>query len=230
MVVDPSMLEAVVRSHLNVSAQRTMVVLEPLEVNIKNLVSGVGYEIEVADFPDSPERGKHKISFGQKIFIERSDFREEAEKGYRRLLPGQAVGLRYAGYVIKLVKVNKNAAGQIVSLDVESVPIDQVAEKPKAFVHWVSDPVAIEVRLYERLFKHKNPEDPSEVPGGFLSDVNKDSLKVLNSFADKSLLKAQVYDKFQFERIGFFSVDTLSSKDKLVFNRTVSLKEDAAKK
>jgi glutaminyl-tRNA synthetase len=104
--------------------------------------------------------------------------------------------------------------------------------KPKAFIHWVNgDSKEIEVRLYERLFKHKNPEDPVQVPDGFLSDVSDNSLTVLkDARADKYLLaSAKTYDKFQFERLGFFSVDPDTTKDKLVINRTVSLKEDAGK-
>jgi len=109
--------------------------------------------------------------------------------------------------------------------------------KPKAFIHWVCNPVTCEVRLYDMLFKHKNPEDPQEVPGGFLSDCNVDSLKTLtNSLIDRSIANSKVYDRYQFERIGFFAVDPDSTNDKihnnqhkLVFNRTVLLREDSGK-
>ncbi len=231
MVVDPVMLEAFVRNHLNVSAPRTMVVLEPLKVNITNLAKDVFYDISVPDFPDSPERGSHSIAFGSTLYIERSDFKEENEKGYRRLAPGQVVGLKYADYVLQLVKVNKCPGGKLVSIDVECTPVEK-AEKPKAFIHWVADPIEVEVRLYERLFKHKNPEDPTDVPGGFLTDVNRDSLTVLKSVADKHVAKnVKILERFQFERNGFFAVDFDSKVDKkkLVFNRTVSLKEDSKK-
>ena len=119
MVVDPSMLEAVVRSHLNLSAPRTMVVLEPLKVNIVNLVKNVFYEISVPDFPEFPERGSHSIAFGPTIYIEKSDFKETIEKGYRRLAPGQAVGLKYADYVLKLLKIHKGCDGMVSEIDVE---------------------------------------------------------------------------------------------------------------
>ena len=228
MVVDPSMLEAVVRSHLNISAPRAMVVLEPIKINLVNLVKGVSYDIEVPDFPDAPEKGNHKIAFGSTIFIERNDFREVMEKGYRRLTPDQPVGLRYAGYVIKVNKMKKDSSGQVTEIDAEAIPVEE-ADKPKAFVHWVADPIEVEVRLYERLFRHKNPEDADEVPGGFLTDVDPDSKKVMKSLSDKWLSNVNVYDRFQFERVGFFSVDTDSSEEKLVFNRTVSLKEDSKK-
>jgi glutaminyl-tRNA synthetase len=140
--------------------------------------------------------------------------------------------LRHAGYIIKFVKVvAKNASGVPTEIDVECCAVDKADKKPKAFIHWVSDPVEIEVRLYERLFKHKNPEDPAEVPNGFLSDINENSLTVLTgALADKHLRGAKVFDKFQFERSGFFSVDPDSkSSGKLIFNRTVSLKEDSGK-
>lgn len=233
MTIDPSMLESVVRGHLNLTAPRTMVVLEPLKINILNLVDGVVFEMDVPDFPDAPDKGSHKIAFGRTIYIERSDFREDnTEKGYRRLAPGQSVGLRHAGYVIKVVKVHKSGNGVVSCVDAECVLVNEVEEKPKAFIHWVGgDPVQVEVRLYERLFKHKNPEDPAVVPGGFLTDVDSDSKKVIRtSLADRNLKKvAKVFDRFQFERVGFFSVDQDSNDDMLVLNRTVSLKEDSKK-
>uniref|UniRef100_A0A8W8LK26 glutamine--tRNA ligase n=2 Tax=Magallana gigas TaxID=29159 RepID=A0A8W8LK26_MAGGI len=103
-------------------------------------------------------------------------------------------------------------------------------EKPKGFIHWVSDPLVCEVRLYERLFFHKNPEDPSEVPGGFLSDINPESLKIIpQAYVDSTVKDAKVLDRFQFERLGFFAVDRDSTPAKMVFNRTVTLKEDPAK-
>ncbi|TRY62895.1 hypothetical protein TCAL_00369 [Tigriopus californicus] len=229
MTIDPSMLEAVIRNHLNISAPRTMVVLEPLKVNITNFVPGMSYEIEVPDFPDNPEKGSHKITFGQCLYIERSDFKDSEEKGYRRLSPKQSVGLRYAGYVLKVVKVHKDSGNEVSEVDVEATPVDKITEKPKAFIHWVSNPLEIEVRLYDTLFLHKNPEDPNEVPDGFLSDINPNSLNTLKSYADGYLSQAKTYDRFQFERTGFFTVDKDSRSDLIVFNRTVSLKEDAKK-
>lgn len=230
MVVDPAVLEAVVRSTLNLSAPRTMVVLHPLKVTIKK--GGIqSKKLSVPDFPDNPEKGSHEITFSSVIYIEKDDFMETGEKGYRRLTKDQAVGLRYAGYVLKLLKVaKKDENGQPLEIEVEATPVDQVESKPKAFIHWVDgESQEVEVRLYDRLFKHKNPEDTAVVPDGFLSDVNENSLTILrNSRADK-YLTAQVYDKFQFERIGFFSVDPDSTKSHTVFNRTVSLKEDAGK-
>ncbi|XP_017491019.1 PREDICTED: probable glutamine--tRNA ligase [Rhagoletis zephyria] len=228
--VDPSMLEAAVRDVLNVSAPRRLVVLEPLKITLANFPHEKPIEIEVPNFPQNPELGSHRIVLDRIIFIEQSDFKLEPEKGYRRLALNQTVGLRHAGLVISVKEVKRNPqTGEISELICECTPAEQ-AEKPKAFIQWVSQPIKLEVRLYERLFKHKNPEDPNEVPGGFLSDINEDSLVILEAYADRALSIVEVYEKFQFERIGFFSVDPDTTTDHIVFNRTVGLKEDAGKK
>lgn len=223
------MLEACVRDVLNVTAKRRLVVLEPLKITITNFPSDSPITLNVPDFPGQiGYKTSHHIIFDRVIYIEQSDFKEIPEKGYRRLSPTQTVGLRHAGVVLKVIEVLKNSAGGILELKCTCEKVE-VTEKPKAFIHWVSHPIEIEVRLYERLFTHKNPEDANEVPKGFLSDCNKDSLKILTSYADKSLVSAKILEKFQFERIGFFSVDPDSTNQKLVFNRTVSLKEDSSK-
>merc|ERR550532_2881884 len=233
MVLDPSVLEVEVRSCLNISAPRTMVVLRPLKLNIKK--GGIKKrKISIPDFPDTPEKGSHEIAFSDVIYIEKDDFMEVGDKGYRRLTKDQHVGLRYANYVVKFLNVvKKDSNGEPLEIDVEAVSVDQVETKPKAFIHWVdgSDCKKIEVRLYERLFKHKNPEDSTIVPDGFLSDVDENSLTVVgDAMADNYLCKsAKVWNKYQFERIGFFSVDPDTTKSNLVFNRTVSLKEDSGK-
>ena len=227
--VDPAMLEAVVRDFLNTAAPRRLVVLEPLKITISNFISDKPINLNIPDFPAQPEnKASHNIVFDHVVYIEQSDFKENPEKGYRRLSPNQTVGLRHASVVLKVEKVLKDENGKINELICSCEKVE-VADKPKAFIQWVSDPYEIEVRLYERLFMHKNPEDANEVPNGFISDCNKDSLKVLKSYADKSLASANVFDKFQFERIGFFSVDPASKDGHLIFNRTVSLKEDSTK-
>ncbi|BFF89765.1 probable glutamine--tRNA ligase [Drosophila madeirensis] len=230
IAVDPAMLEASVRDVLNVTAPRRLVVLEPLKVTIKNFPHAAPVQLEVPDFPQNPEKGSHKIILDRVIYIERGDFKEEPEKGYRRLSPQQSVGLRHAGLVISVEEVVKHpATGDVVELICSSQSAEQ-AEKPKAFVQWVSQPIPLEVRLYEQLFKHKNPEDTNEVPGGFLTDVCEHTISVVQAFADQALAQVKVYDKFQFERIGFFSVDPDTSNNRIVFNRTVGLKEDSGKK
>lgn len=227
--VDPMMLEASVRDVLNLTAPRRLVVLEPLKVTISNFISDKAVKLTVPDFPGQPDcKSTHEIVFDRIVYIERSDFKEVPEKGYRRLSPNQTVGLRHAGVVLKIKEVKKDSTGKVIELICECEKVE-IAEKPKAFIQWVSDPVEIEVRLYDRLFKHRNPEDLEEVPKGFLSDCNMDSLKILKSFADKSINSTKVYDKFQFERNGFFSADPDSVYGGLVFNRTVLLKEDSGK-
>ncbi|XP_072399893.1 probable glutamine--tRNA ligase [Diabrotica undecimpunctata] len=226
--VDPSMLEAFVRDYLNNTAPRRMVVLEPLKITIENFPHSKPIALSVPNFPSKPELGSHDVILNRTIYIEKSDFMEIGDKGYRRLTKTQSVGIRHAGLVLEVTDVKKDG-NNIKEVICKCTEVDKVKTKPKAFIHWVSDPQEIEVRLYSPLFKHKNPEDPNEVPGGFLTDCNSDSLKVLKSLADKSLVTAKVSDKFQFERIGFFSVDPDSTKNNLVFNQTVGLKEDAGK-
>lgn len=233
-VVDPAMLEASVRDVLNVTAPRAMAVLSPIRVLITNMANQITPTyIEIPDFPSDPANSaKHMVPLEKEIFIEREDFKEDTtDSNFRRLTPKQIVGLRHAGYAIELKEVVRDpATGEIDHLEVIRHPIESLKTKPKAFIHWVSVPLTVEVRLYERLFNHKNPEDPNEVPGGFLSDCNLDSKTTLtNALVDVSVKYAQPFQQFQFERVGFFSVDTDSRIGKLVFNRTVSLKDSAGK-
>ncbi|XP_044512898.1 glutamine--tRNA ligase [Gracilinanus agilis] len=227
--MEPHLLEACVRDVLNDGAPRAMAVLQPLRVTITNFPESKALDIIVPNFPADETKGFHHIPFSSTIYIEYTDFKEEPEKGYKRLAKGQPVGLRHAGYVIDVQNVIKNASGQVTELEVTCTKSD-ASEKPKAFIHWVSEPLQCEVRIYERLFQHKNPEDPSEVSGGFLSDLNLDSLCVIeDALVDCSVSGAKPFDKFQFERLGYFSVDPDSTERKLVFNRTVTLKEDPGK-
>uniref|UniRef100_A0A672ZZ68 Glutamine--tRNA ligase n=1 Tax=Sphaeramia orbicularis TaxID=375764 RepID=A0A672ZZ68_9TELE len=226
---EPHLLESCVRDVLNDTAPRVMAVLEPLKVTITNLPDNFKSDVQVPDFPANEAKGSHTVPFTRTVYIEQTDFREVMEKGYKRLTPQQPVGLRHAGYVISVQKVIKDAQGKVVELEVTCCSTEN-AEKPKAFIHWVSQPLVCEVRLYERLFLHKHPEDTSEVPNGFLSDINPNSLQVITSaLVDTSVKGAKVFDKFQFERVGYFSLDPDSTADKLVFNRTVTLKEDPGK-
>ncbi|XP_071646231.1 probable glutamine--tRNA ligase [Temnothorax longispinosus] len=227
--VDPAALEAAVRDVLNLTAARHMVVLEPIKLTIKNFPQENAIKLTVPDFPNEPERGHHEITFDEIVYIEATDFKEIEEKGFRRLTPKQPVGLKHAGVVVTFESIEKDASGNITNIIVRQDPVSE-KNKPKAFIHWVSHPVLASVRLYERLFKHKNPEDTNEVPHGFLSDINPSSKKEIVAYMDNSLAKtAKIYDKFQFERIGFFSVDPDTKPNKLVFNRTVTLKEDTGK-
>ncbi|XP_076079718.1 glutamine--tRNA ligase-like [Mytilus galloprovincialis] len=229
-VLDPSMLEACVRDVLNVTAPRAMAVLEPLKVTINNFPADHSGSLAIPNFPADESKGSHTIPFTSTVFIERSDFKEKAEKNYKRWSADQPVGLRHAGYVLSIDKINKDSEGNITDL-VASCTKTTETDKPKGFIHWVSDPIVCEVRQYERLFFHKSPEDPSEVPGGFLTDINPNSMSVVtNAYVDVSVKGAKHFDKFQFERVGFFSVDTDTHHSKMIFNRTVTLKEDPGKK
>ncbi|KAL1114866.1 hypothetical protein AAG570_007690 [Ranatra chinensis] len=204
--VDPCMLEACVRDTLNTTAPRAMVVLKPLRLVIVEGPREDRY-VNVPDYPSHPEKGFHKITFSQVIYIERSDFKLEADKNYRRLTPNQTVGLKHAGIVLKFMDILYNADGSIDEIRVESYPVNDV-NKPKAFIHWVAWPVNIRVRLYQNLFSHKNPEDPEEVPDGFLSDVRSDSFEEIGAFADSSLFNdISPFKQYQFERLGYFAVD-----------------------
>ncbi|KAG1652429.1 putative glutamine--tRNA ligase [Nymphon striatum] len=231
--IDPQMLDACVRDTLNTTAPRAMAVLEPIRIRIENFKTCMSttdaiVEVDVPNFPSDPTLGYHKVPISEIIYIEKSDFKEIDEKGYRRLTPTQSIGLKHAGLVLTISKIVKENDGSIQELVVHAEKVEKVT-KPKAFIHWVSNGINCEVRLYGRLFNHKNPEDPAEVPGGFLTDCNKDSLKIIpNSLVDVFVKGSNVFDKYQFERVGFFSVDPDSTKEKLIFNRTVSLKEDNA--
>lgn len=229
--VDPQLLEACVRDSLNLTAPRVMCVVEPMKVTITNFPHGQNVEVPVTvpDFPASPERGSHTVTLASVVYIEVSDFRETADKSFRRLTLNQSVGLRHTGLVISISKVIKDAAGNVQELEVTCQKSEDI-EKPRAFIHWVSKPVKCEVRLYDRLFFHKNPEDTSEAVGGFLNDVNRDAMTICSdSLIDKSLASCSVLDKFQFERLGYFCVDQDTTPEKIVFNRTVTLKEDSGK-
>lgn len=229
-VLDPSMLEACVRDVLNVTAPRAMAVLEPLKVTISNFPGDHSGSLVIPNFPADETKGSHTIPFTSTIFIERSDFKEKADKNYKRWSADQPVGLRHAGYVLSIDKINKDSEGNITDLEASCTKTTET-EKPKGFIHWVANPIVCEVRQYERLFFHKSPEDPSEVPGGFLTDINPNSMSVItNAYVDVSVKDAKHFDKFQFERVGFFSVDTDTHHSKIIFNRTVTLKEDPGKK
>uniref|UniRef100_A0A5K3FCH8 glutamine--tRNA ligase n=1 Tax=Mesocestoides corti TaxID=53468 RepID=A0A5K3FCH8_MESCO len=229
-VLDPSSLEACVRDYLNKHAPRRMCVEEPLKLSIDNWKDLYGdrksIEVSVPDFPAEENSAMRQVVLTPEVFIEQSDFLEETRPGFRRLTPTQPVGIRYAGIILSVKEVHKDANSKITSITVVGTPVS-AENKPKAFIHWVSNPVHCELRLYERLFNEKNPED---CPGGFMAAINPKSLTVASeAVVEQSVKDAKVYDRFQFERIGFFTVDQDSQPGKLVFNRTVTLKEDPGK-
>lgn len=231
--IHPSMLEAEVRDNLNITAPRTMVVLEPLKVIIENFGEIFPnediHDLEVPDFPADPDNSpKHQIVIEKTIYLEQSDFKNvlEVDKNFRRLTPVQPVGLRYVHLLISVKSVNLDPSGSIKEIVVRAEKVSD-GIKPKAFIHWVSHPHKVQVRSYGTLFDMQNPEDH---PGGLLASCRSDSLETYNNaLVDKYLISSKHYSRFQFERIGYFSVDPDSTDESLVFNKTVSLKEDKGK-
>jgi glutaminyl-tRNA synthetase len=232
VMVDVAILEACIRDDLNRRAPRKMAVLNPLKVVIENYPEGQVEEFEVMNNPEDPSSGMRKVPFSKVLYIEQEDFREEPPPKYFRLAPGREVRLRGA-YFIKCERVVKDEAGQIVELRCTYDPATQGGNaldgrKVKATIHWVSANHAIpaEIRLYDRLFNNPDPEES----GDFIADLNPDSLKLLKDcMLEPSLKDAQPGDKFQFERLGYFCVDWDSKPDHMLFNRTVTLKDEWAK-
>eukprot|EP00117_Sycon_ciliatum_P049901 scpid45389/ scgid35306/ Probable glutamine--tRNA ligase; Glutaminyl-tRNA synthetase len=224
----PVVLEACVRENLDANAPRAMCVLSPLKLTITNFPSDKAIELKVPNHPNNPDAGEHCVTFDRVAYIDRDDFRSVKEAGYRRLAPGQSIGLRYTGYVFTMDDVVKNDGGEVIEVIGKITAVQDIA-KPKAFIQWVSDPIKCEVREYSRLFKHENPEDAAVVPGGFVTDTTENSLVVHNAFVDQSVRNAKHLDRYQFERVGYFCVDYDSTPEKMVFNLTVGLKQDSGK-
>jgi glutaminyl-tRNA synthetase len=233
-IVDVGVLEFCVRDDLDKNAPRAMCVLQPLKVTLTNYPVDKIEILAVHNHPNRAELGDRTIPFTQSIFIEQEDFREEANKKYKRLVLGKRVRLRNA-YVIEADTIVRDEQGNIVEIIAHIIegtlgkdPEDGV--KAKGVIHWVSatQHVNCEVRLYERLFTDEAPDAGGK---NFLDCINPDSMEVLqNCKAELSLAQAKTTDHFQFERQGYFCLDTkYSSADKLVFNRTISLKDSFAK-
>lgn len=230
-LTDVALLEYAIREDLNKNAQRAMAVLKPIKLVITNYFGEE--EVEAINNPERPDAGTRKIPFSNEIYIEQTDFMENPPKGYHRLMPGGEVRLRYA-YIIKCDEVIKNDKGEIVELrctyDPETKSGSGISNKKvKGVIHWVSAKHCIdaEVRLYDRLF---NIENPGELEN-WLDYINPNSLEIIqNAKVEPSLKNAKPLDKFQFERLGYFCVDPkYTGNEKLVFNRTVTLKDTWAK-
>lgn len=235
-LVDMGLLEYCVREHLNKIAPRVMAVLRPLKVVITNYPEGQEEYLDAINNPEDLDAGTRKVPFSKVLYIERDDFMEEPPKQFFRLAPGREVRLRYA-YFIKCENVVKDENGEIVELHCTYDPATRGGDAPdgrkvKATLHWVSAPHAIEaeVRLYDYLFVKEDPNDIEEGKD-FTDYINPKSLEVLKSCSlEPSLKDAKPGDKFQFERLGYFCVDTVdSTPERLVFNRTVTLKDEWAK-
>jgi len=232
--VDIALLEHCIRDDLNKSANRVMCVLNPLKVVILNYPDDKVEYIEGINNPEDSSAGTRSIPFSKVLYIERDDFMENPPKKFFRLSPGAEVRLRYT-YFIKCVDIIKDSGGNITEIHCTYDPDTKDGYAPdgrkvKGTIHWVSAQQAIpaEIRLYDRLFKKENP---SEVEEGkdFTDYINPDSLKVVNGFIEPYAKGARPYTNFQFERLGYFTVDPDSNDDKLIFNRTVTLKDTWAK-
>ena len=234
-LIDVSLLEFCVREDLNKTAPRVMAVLNPIKLVITNYPDGQEEWLDAENNPEEEVLTYRKVPFSKELYIEREDFQEEANKKFFRLTLGTEVRLKNA-YIIKGENVIKDAHGNITeihaSYDVDSKSgsdTEASQRKVKGTIHWVSVPHAVEaeVRIYDRLFTHENPDGDKEVD--FKNYINPNSLEVITGYVEPSLQTAQPEDKFQFQRLGYFCTDKDSTSEKLVFNKTVGLRDTWAK-
>jgi len=235
-LTDVAVYEHAIRDDLNKRALRRLAVLRPIKVVITNVPEGKVEELDAVNNPEDENAGKRKIPFAREIFIERDDFQEVPPPKFFRLKPGGEVRLKYA-YIIKCDEVIKDAAGNLVELRCTADPDSKTggatsARKVKGTIHWVSAAHAVdaEVRLYDRLFTEAEPEKDGR---DFKSVLNPHSLEVITAKLEPSLKDALAEQRYQFERIGYFTLDQDSSRRtpdaRLVFNRTITLKDTWSK-
>jgi glutaminyl-tRNA synthetase len=235
-VVDIALLEHTIRQDLNIRTPRRMGVLRPLKVVIDNYPDDLVEEMEAINNPEDPNMGTRKVPFSKVLYIEKDDFREDPPKKYFRLAPGREVRLRYAYFITCVDFVKDEQTGEVIELHCTYDPATRGGDAPdgrkvKATLHWVSaaHAVKVEARLYDRLFLKANPEDIEEGED-FISNLNPNSLEVLDRcYVESNISKAEPGEIYQFERQGYFYVDLDSAPGKLVFNRTVSLRDSWAK-
>ena len=233
-VVNIAQLEHAVREYLNEHSPRVMAVLNPLRVVIDNYPEGQTEEMDAVNNPENPEDGSRKIPFSSVLYIEREDFMEDPPKKFFRLAPGREVRLRY-GYLITCTNVVKDEAGKVVEVHCTYDPATRGGTTPdgrrvKGTLHWVSAQHALraEVRLYDRLLSKEDPEADRETD--FKTFINRDSVEIRNeTWVEPSLASAEPGLRVQFERLGYFAVDSESAPGSLVFNRTVTLRDTWAK-
>ena len=234
-LIDVSLLDFCVREDLNKVAPRVMAVLNPVKLVITNYPDGKEEFLEAENNPEDEVMTYRQLPFSKELYIEREDFQEEAHKKFFRLTLGTEVRLKNA-YIIKGESVIKDAAGNITEIhctyDVDSKSgsgTEASQRKVKGTIHWVSIKHAIEaeVRVYDRLFTHENPDGNKEVD--FKEYINPNSLEVIKGYVEPSLQSAKELDHFQFQRLGYFCVDRDSNNEKLVFNKTVGLRDTWAK-
>lgn len=234
-LIDVSLLEFCVREDLNKIAPRVMAVLDPVKLVITNYPEGQEEWLEAENNPEQEVMTYRKVPFSKELYIEREDFQEEAHKKFFRLTLGTEVRLKNA-YIIKGESVVKDENGNIteihVTYDVDSKSgsgTEASQRKVKGTIHWVSIPHAkeAEVRVYDRLFTNESPDKDKEVD--FKEFINPNSLKVITGYVEPSLVTSKELDHFQFQRLGYFCVDRDSTAEKLVFNKTVGLRDTWAK-
>ncbi|MCX7308244.1 MAG: glutamine--tRNA ligase/YqeY domain fusion protein [Afipia sp.] len=228
--VDISMFDFSVRETLNKTAMRRMAVLHPLKVVIENYPEGQVEELDAVNHPEDESRGSRKIPFGRELFIEQDDFMEEPPKKFFRMAPGREVRLRY-GYFVTCKGVVKNARGNVIELRCTYDPATRGGNAPdgrkvKATIHWVAAASAVpaEVRVYDQLFS-----DPQPDPANFAAQLNPKSLEIVSAMLEPALASDNSDDAVQFERQGYFCRDKDSAPGKLVFNRTVGLRDSYAR-
>ncbi|MCD6187478.1 MAG: glutamine--tRNA ligase/YqeY domain fusion protein [Desulfuromusa sp.] len=229
--IDLSVLEECVREQLNKSAFRRQAVLNPLKVTLTNYPTDKIAALEAPNHPQQPDLGTRKLPFSHELYIDRDDFMEDPPKKFFRLGPGREVRLRNA-YIIKCEEVIKDENGEVIELkcsaDLDTLGKNPVGRKVKGIIHWVSADQAekVDVRLYDRLFKEENPDKAEN----YIDALNPESVKTSTALVEPSLLDAEKGTTFQFERVGYFTVDSKDSQSgKPVFNRTVTLRDTWAK-
>jgi len=234
-VIDIALLEHCVREDLNKHAARVMGVLQPLKLVIDNYPEDEVDELDAINNPEDPTAGTRKVPFSKELYIEKTDFMENPPKKFFRLAAGREVRLRYGYYVTCVDFVRDETTGEVVEVHCTYDPQTRGGDSPdgrkvKGTIHWVSAAHALnaEVRLYGHLFKNENPEDFEEGES-FTSNLNPDSLEMVEAMVEPSLAGAKPGDRYQFERLGYFCVDQDSTAEKLVFNRTVTLRDTWAK-
>jgi glutaminyl-tRNA synthetase len=207
-----------------------MTVLNPVKLILDNYPDGQVEELEAINNPEDPGAGFRKVQFSKELYIEREDFQENPTGKFFRLKPGGEVRLKY-GYIIKCESITKDNDGNITEIhctyqDDTRSGRPNSNKKVKGTLHWVSvsHALPVEVRLYDRLFSAETPENIEEGLD-FMENINPASLKVITAYAEASVSKANAGDRFQFERLGYFCVDPDSNSSKVVFNRTVTLKD-----
>ncbi|SMC39282.1 glutamine--tRNA ligase/YqeY domain fusion protein [Cellulophaga tyrosinoxydans] len=234
-VVDVSLLEFSIREHLNRVAPRVMAVLDPVKLVITNYPEGQEEWLEAENNPEDESAGYRTVPFSRELYIEKEDFKEEANKKFFRLKLGGEVRLKN-GYIIKAESCTKDTDGNITEIQCTYDPksksgsgTEESLRKVKGTLHWVSIKHAIpaEVRLYDRLFTDETPDQHKDKD--FMDFINPDSLQIITGYVEPSLLDANVEDIFQFQRLGYFNIDKDSTKENLVFNKTVGLRDTWAK-